>query len=213
MTISAPGAKRGVDAAGGVGQDQGLDARGGRARAIGERHRAQVVPFVEMRAPASAATRLPAQRADHQPPRVADHGRRRPVRDLAVRRRHAHRSAPSAKSPSPEPSTIATSGAPNARARLMPRASTLSNIVHVQRVLTAASAAIAGVDQRREEAAEQGARAEPRQVAAPRRRHRADAAELDADRRDVGEAGQGVGRQHVGRSADDVAVLASVSLT
>ena len=48
-----------------------------------------------------------------------------------------------------------------------------------------------GVEQRGEEADEQRPAAEPGQVVPPLRGHRADAAELDADRREVGEAGQG----------------------
>ena len=50
--------------------------------------------------------------------------------------------------------------------------------------------AIAAFSSDRREADEQRPQTEPRQVVPPTRRHRADAAELNADRRKVGEAGQ-----------------------
>ena len=58
----------------------------------------------------------------------------------------------------------------------------------------------AGVDERGQEAGEQAARPEAGEVAAPGRGHGADAADLDADGREVREASQREGGEDVARA-------------
>ena len=78
--------KAGVHAAGGVGQDQRLDAEQPE-RADRKGDAARIVPFVEMAAAGQRRDRLAARASDDQLAGVADDPRRRPVRQLAVRHR------------------------------------------------------------------------------------------------------------------------------
>ena len=98
----------GVDAAGGVGQDDLLHAEPRPSRASAKTT-CEVVALVEVGAPASAATRCARHGADDQPPGVADDLRRGPMRQSAYGVATASSSV-SAKSPRPEPRTMAISG-------------------------------------------------------------------------------------------------------
>src|SRR5262245_26738365 len=96
----------------------------------------------------------------------------------------------SPKAPSPEPSTIAISGTlPSLRRSHAAASSTRSK--YVRRSVTFITSQQHRGDARRHEvrerAGEHRAQAEPREIVTPIRHERADAADLDADRREVRE--------------------------
>ena len=182
----------GVDAAGGVGQDQRLDAEQAE-HARRERHRPQVVPFVEVRA-ARPAPRRAARRACRRPavpawPMTVDAGQ---CGMLAVRHRHGVGRACRRSRRGPSRARWRR----RARRRRGSRTSVRGGL-RPGRSSPIASQQEPG-DRRGHEvgqrAGEHRAQAEPRQVVPPVRRQRADAADLDADRAEVGEPAQREGR-------------------
>ena len=76
----------GVDAAGGIGQDHLLHAEPAH-HARGKHDGRQIVPLVEVGAPGQRGDAPAPMLPDHERPAVADDGRRRPVRQIAVRHR------------------------------------------------------------------------------------------------------------------------------
>ena len=190
----------GVDAAGGVGEDQRLDAEQPE-HADREGHRPQVVPFVDVAAAGQRRDRPAPDRADDQPAFVPDRratpasaaARRRASRPRRRACRRSRRGRSRARSRSPAPSPM----------RAADRIGRLLDLVVV-----ASSPPSAWLDGDRsqqeagdgrghevgERAGEHRAQAEPRQIVAAVRRQRADAADLDADRAEVGEPAQREGR-------------------
>src|SRR5262245_50770133 len=95
-----------------------------------------------------------------------------------------------AKSPRPEPSTTATSAASDPGTRAFTAATASSTFWRYVISHSQQESRDRRGDEVRQGAGEHRAQSEARQVVAPRRRERADAADLDADRAEVGEAAQ-----------------------
>ena len=150
--------------------------------------RPEVVPLVEVRPPRRARRRAcpPTAPTTSVPawPITAEAGQ---FGNLAVRNRRRVCCSPAAKSPSPDPSTMATSGtlADPAAQRLDGLLGTLVRSRRSQQEPRDRRG-----DEVGERAGQHRAQPEARQVVPARRRQRADAADLDADRAEVREAAQ-----------------------
>ena len=176
----------GVDAAGGVGQDQHLHAEQAE-HARGERRDAPSRgPRRRGRGPTAPARAGRSMRAGDQLAGVADDLRRRPVRDDRVRHdgRVAQRAGEGAEARAEHHGDVrhVADRVPGRSGRLRRRRR--SGPGSQQRSRNRRG------DEVGERAGDHRADAEPRQIVPARRRQRADAAELDADRREVGEAAQ-----------------------
>ena len=155
----------------------------GAQHAHAERHLRRRVAFVQVRAPGHHRDVQIAQFAEDQLAGVADRGGSRPAGNLGVRDVRRGRSSSSANAPRPLPSTTPTPGR-SGRAALDESSGFGRSQQHSRD---------AGRHEVGHGAGGHRPQSQPRQVRFAVGRQRADAADLDGDRAEVGEAAQRVG--------------------